>query len=480
MTQIRLDNKVYNFNNKKDNVDYIKEKVKNDEILINENNPLLKSIFSKLKQKCVIVYDKESYKESLSFIYLTKKEKDLCKHVFEQEYSNFNLCFTPKYNFEIIFEEYLYESPNNIEKYIKVRLNKINRVNLQTGQILYDVGKIRTYELLFKDRYDLLFSRGKPFFSKLRLKDMIDTNTELNELLDFIFIPYLTELSKENIFIKDILKDYIENKNKLYAPIDFKLLKDAKNKKHLLELKMSTSNRKSYTLFNRFNKISLNSAYSLIQCEPYIKEKDITKLSNFEYDNFVYAESRRVLYFLKEYVINNTKNIDIFNHSEIHDYIELLKQLKHKEFFNFNVINFNTLIKEHDKLSNKYREIKYKNVKVDIAKNNIFLKLKMPSNIKRLKTKKDFMIEGECQKNCVFSYIPLVNSGAVMIYTMTKDNKRYTIEIGITKKGFVLSQIKGFANTNAPIEIKNYVKEIINKNNMRLGYTKQKGELINK
>ena len=85
------------------------------------------------------------------------------------------------------------------------------------------------------------------------------------------------------------------------------------------------------------------------------------------------------------------------------------------------------------------------------------------------------MIEGDCQRHCVFSYIPLVNRGESMIYTMLEDGKRYTIEIRKNKKGFVLSQIKGFANTNAPIEIENEVKQIIKENNKRLGYTKHKG-----
>lgn len=478
MRQILLDDKLYFFNNEKDNIDYIYERLNYIETLINEKNPLLQSTFLKLKEECVIVYDIESYNDryinSLRFIYLNEKEKDLLKHILEKGYSNYYFCFTPKYNYEIVFDKYSYKLPNNnIEKYIEIKINNINGIDLQTGRVLYKNGKIRKIELIFKDKYELVYKYiyGQQFLSTLRLKNMISDN----KLFDFIFIPYLEELSKENVFIKDILKDYIENKNKLYVPIDFKLLKYAKNKKHLLELKMSTSNRKNYKLFNRFNKISLNSAYSIIQCEPYIKEKDIQKLFSFEYDDFTKKECSRVSYFLKEYVMKNTKNIDESDRFEIYDYINMLKQLKNKEFFNFNVINFNTLMKEHNRLTDKYRKVKYKSMKVDIKKDNIFLKLNIPKHIKRLKTKKDFMIEGDCQRHCVFSYIPLVNRGESMIYTMLEDGKRYTIEIRKNKKGFVLSQIKGFANTNAPIEIENEVKPIIKENNKRLGYTKHKG-----
>lgn len=481
MKQLLLDGKLYFFNNEKDNIDYINERLNYIETLINEKNPLLQSTFVKLKEECVIVYDIENYNDrcinSLRFIYLNEKEKELLNHILEKGYSNYYFCFTPEYNYEIVFDvfdKYSYKLPNNIEKYIEIKINNINGIDLQTGRVLYKNGKIRKIELIFKDKYELAYKyiHGQRFLSNLRLKDMISEN----KLFDFIFIPYLGELSKENVFIKDILKDYIENKNKLYVPIDFKLLKDAKNKKHLLELKMSTSNRKKYKLFNRFNKISLNSAYSIIQCERYIKENDIQKLLSFEYDDFTKKECSRASYFLHEYVMKNTKNIDDSDSFEIYDYINMLKQLKHKEFFNFNVINFNTLMKEHNRLTDKYRKVKYKSMKVDIKKDNVFLKLNMPQNIKRLKTKKDFMIEGDCQRHCVFTYIPLVNRGESMIYTMLEDGKRYTIEIRKNKKGFILSQIKGFANTNAPIEIENYVKNIIKDNNIRLGYTKQKGK----
>ena len=94
----------------------------------------------------------------------------------------------------------------------------------------------------------------------------------------------------------------------------------------------------------------------------------------------------------------------------------------------------------------------------------------MHKNIKRLETKGEFYSEGRNQRNCVFSYIPEVNKGNCMIYTMLKDDKKYTVEIRKNKNGYFIHQLKGFANSEAPIEVETYLKNVINENNERLGY----------
>jgi len=115
-------------------------------------------------------------------------------------------------------------------------------------------------------------------------------------------------------------------------------------------------------------------------------------------------------------------------------------------------------------------EKEYKDMKLTIKDDNEFLKLKMPKDIKRLKTVSDFFAEGTVQSNCVFSYIPYVNKGKCMIYTMMKDDKKYTIEIVKNKKGYQLRQLSGFANSPAPTDVVEYVSNVIYENNKRLGY----------
>ena len=461
--QILIDNRLYNIKDEKEN--NLIEKLNYFETNINS---LLKTVFIKLKKECVIIDENVEERKYLRFLYLTNKEKNLLEYILKQGYDNFYFIFRFKNSFSLILEEYI----NNDTKkyYTKFKIYEINGISLRTNQIIYNVGKQNILEFIFKDKYDILFSRGKNFLNELRLKDIISKNENFDYWLNFIFTLYLKELTKDNVFIKDILKDYIENKNKLYTPIEFKLLAVAKNKKHLLELKMSSSNRKKYTLFNKFNKISLNTAYSLIKVEPYIKENELTKLFIFEYDDFVDKENTRVEIFLEKYILSKNPNL-VNRKTEIADYISLLKHFKNKEYFNFDIKN---IMKEHDRLLQQYKKAQYKKEKLAISEDNVFLKLKMPKNIKILNNKYKLYLEGERQKNCVFTYIPKINKEKCMIYTMLENKNSYTIEIQKGKNGFKVAQIRGFANSKAPIEIEKYIKNIIKENNTRLGYKNSK------
>lgn len=533
--QILINNEVYNFKSETSDQSNLIEKLNNLEKGINELNPLLNSTFLKLKKECTIIYDKEylrflffteeekeliklilkkgnenfyfcfklknnyelifgqyTYSERQALLnkhygYLSKEYKEYLKY--EKNYYRRRKRRKKNKDEELLeYEDFLEKKLNielpdeNTQTFLKLRINLIEGLNLKKGRIDYENGTIdKIFNLIFKDKYDLVLKKEKKFGNKgkynfltsLRLKDMILKNERINQFLKIIFISYLKELEKENFFIKDILKDYQENENKLYVPIEFKLLSKAKNKKHLLEMKMSTSSRKNYPLFNRFNKISLNTAYSLIKITPYIKENDIKKLDNFEYDNFSDNENSRIIVFLKEYIRTTRKKGGdeyYWDEIEVEDYIRFLKYFKSKEKFNFNVINENILKREHDRLSNKYVLAKYKKENLEIAEDNEFLKLEMPKDIKRLETKGEFYSEGRIQRNCVFSYIREVNKGNCMIYTMFKDNKKYTIEIRKNKNGYFIHQLKGFANSEAPVEVETYLKNVINENNERLGY----------
>lgn len=90
---------------------------------------------------------------------------------------------------------------------------------------------------------------------------------------------------------------------------------------------------------------------------------------------------------------------------------------------------------------------------VDIPKNSCFKKLKMPTNCVRLKTRKQFVEEGEFQHNCVASYINRVNQDYCSIWSMRKeDGTRNTIEIAIRRSKenpngyFYIKQMRSFAN----------------------------------
>lgn len=109
---------------------------------------------------------------------------------------------------------------------------------------------------------------------KLQLKDIAEFKSGIGF---FVFKSYFKYLSETNNFIKDILEDYISDPIKISVPIDFKLLENAKNKKHLLELKTRKKG-----LFNRFNKVSLNFSYTILKILKHINQKELNKVISKE------------------------------------------------------------------------------------------------------------------------------------------------------------------------------------------------------
>lgn len=536
--QILFDNKIYvlsnitlNSNQNDVAIKIITDNINNLEENLKKNTPALLPIFFKLKEKCVLINDNEY----LRFLFFTEEEKELLKVILKNP-NSFSFLFSLKYNAELMFgysenenreltnyrlnktysKEYdkysrkhlkkniesgkdpkEFEKPLTFQEFLKekydinitpnsyvIKINRIAGIDLLNKVIKYSNGNINEiFRLIYNDKYKLSIMKSKinpknlnkRFFVKdLQLKDMVDEGNG-KPFIKTIFSTYMNELVEDNPFIKDILKDYNDNPKRLYVPINFNLLEQAKNKKHLLDLKFKTSNLKKYLLLNRFNKISLNTAYSLIKVVPYVKENEFKKLDNFEFNNFFEKEKDRVTSFLKEYILYERKKKNIIHNNSsddlyIDDYLRFLKIFKQKEKFNFNTVNKKTMKREHDRLAILYSKKEYKDMKLTIKDDNEFLKLKMPKDIKRLKTVSDFFAEGTVQSNCVFSYIPYVNKGKCMIYTMMKDDKKYTIEIVKNKKGYQLRQLSGFANSSAPTDVVEYVSNVIYENNKRLGY----------
>ena len=160
--QILIDNRLYNIKDEKEN--NLIEKLNYFETNINS---LLKTVFIKLKKECVIIDENVEERKYLRFLYLTNKEKNLLEYILKQGYDNFYFIFRFKNSFSLILEEYI----NNDTKkyYTKFKIYEINGISLRTNQIIYNVGKQNILEFIFKDKYDILFSRGKNFLNELRL-----------------------------------------------------------------------------------------------------------------------------------------------------------------------------------------------------------------------------------------------------------------------------------------------------------------------
>ena len=373
-----------------------------------------------------------------------------------------------------------------IKKEVTVYFQNLKRLDFKENEIdLYKIDNL----FLFQDEFNILHSQNiiseknfteRKITKELKLKDL--TNYKKGDLYYCFWLYYLESLSVDFPFLKDLYNDYLnKNDSCLDVPINFSLLKLAKNKRHLLEIYLFSSKRKKYKLYKSFNRKTLNESYSIIKAKKYINNNEISLFlskDNIEIEK-IWEEKLRVETYLYKHLSQNLnsflkekeeKNIQMY----IKDYINMLVELKGKVKYDPNIKSFNKLKRVHLNIAMIYAKVKYKDLEVILDKKNPFLKLNLPKDIKRLETKEEFFIEGKVNQNCVFSYIPAVNNGECIIYSYLHNNKRYTIEIRYHKKlGFYLSQIKGYFNSNnIPKEVIKYIKDSIKSENKRLKYIK--------
>lgn len=388
-----------------------------------------------------------------------------------------------------VFKWYLINIKNidkkEIKKEVTVYFQNLKRLDFKENEInLYKVDNL----FLFQDEFDILHSQNiiseknfteRKITKELNLKTL--TNYNNDDLYYYFWLYYLESLSANFPFLKDIYNDFLKKNDYCFdAPINFNLLSLAKNKRHLLELYLSSLKRKKYKLYKSFNRKSLNESYSIIKAEKYINDNEISIFLSKDIGmDKISDENLRVETYLCKHLSENLTGIlkekeDKDIKMYIKDYIKMLVGLKGKVKYDSNIRSFNKLKRVHLNIAIIYAEIKCKDLEVTLNKKNPFLKLKLPKDIKRLETKEDFFIEGKLNQNCVFSYIPSVNDGECIIYTYLHNNKRYTIEIRYHKKlGYYLNQIKGYFNSNdIPKEVLKYIKNSIKAENKRLNYIK--------
>lgn len=351
-----------------------------------------------------------------------------------------------------------------INKYY-ISLFSLNFIDFSSNTFYYQLD----VTIKFENEYDILLGK-RVYLKGKRERQFLYKNFQLKDirlpLLSSIFPDYLKNLEKENPIMNEIIEDFKDEKESLNVPFDFQLLKEVRNKKELIELKLQKVKRK-YKTYNCFNKMSLNGIYSLLKANKYLEEKDFPKYQNVDYKEFHLKEQRRVQSFLM-YLIEKMMIEEIKDENYLYDYIRVLIMLKGKYKINLNIRTNKKLISEHDKIYKIYKKEKFRKDKMVIEENNPFLKLKLPKDIKILDTKKKLFDEGERMEHCAYTYLPYINNGMCMLYTYLKDGKRYTIEIIKKGKKFSLNQLKGYKNSEPPKEVVDYVENAIKQANIVL------------
>ncbi|BBA53218.1 hypothetical protein FV113G1_P10190 (plasmid) [Fusobacterium varium] len=453
--EILIDGEVIEIMPIKSGENLLLDKLKTLEIDLEQHSPRLKKVFYALKESCCVV----SIRSTLYFLNLTEEEKGFLKNNIEN-LKKFDLILKIKDSFVVSFSEfYNYIIRKTTGFYIDIGVFDGFELFKEKGEQFIT----KMYNKIFFDSdYDLNLghlirkkgSSGTTAVSKkLQLKDLTKFKDGIRKI---VIKNYLEYLGETNYFIKDILEDYISDPIKISVPIDFKLLENAKNKKHLLELKT-----KKQGLFNRFNKISLNFSYTILKILKHINERELNKVILKEI--LINGSEREKInqFFLKYY----KEHITDFDHEDgyyetiVYDYIDMTRQLKRK--FNLDITTMKKLYKEHDRVAEIQRVKKYKKMELKIKPSNPFLQLELPAEFKMLETKEEFFNEGKENNNCVFSYIPAVNEENCIIYTTIYQKKRYTIEFGKKRTQFVLRQIKGYGNSEAPEELIEYIEKCI-------------------
>ncbi|MDY4004987.1 MAG: PcfJ domain-containing protein [Fusobacterium varium] len=424
----------------------IEEKKNNRQIFIEafKNNQLFLYIIQKMENKFITIYDSLE----VTFLDLAKKDKKFFNE-------NIELLKKSPLSFKADGKAIRIKTP--YKDYVEMKSYYITGINYccsKSWSLEYHAKKT----FYFYDDFDIKVHMKTPKYIlySFTLKELSEYNSDFQKILNIFFKKYLYFLSKKNLFIKDIFKDFRSNPRKLCVPIDFNLLREARNKRHLLELKTKKTN-----LYKSFNKFPLNFSYSILAIEKYIDKKEICKLIPYsENEDFLVSgsEKRRIQVFMRSYYAT-AFSIPFYRIDPIiYDYFRFIKKLKLK--LNLKIKSLNGLNKEHDELSLKVAS-RSRNNKIKFSDNNPFLQLKLPKEFKLITTNAELIEEGIKNRNCVATYLELINSEECIIYTTFYKKERYTIEFGRNGNKFELVQIHGFANSDAPGELIEYIEKCI-------------------
>lgn len=384
----------------------------------NKNNPNLLYIFSNAYEVLIVQIDNKN--EILKSL---KSFKDL---KLENVGININ-------------KEIIYLSDSYFRTY-----KRILTINYNVKNEMFDVYR---QQLLYDFHFDKMFiynSNGKRI--PLSLKHIVDISH-----INYCFAEYmLKKLSKEYIIFKDLYKDFLNNKYSINTNHLITEITACKTKKDIFK-----SKNKKYT--NSTNKISILNQELLNKAEKKILDNQIEILKTFIPKTVIKNryESEKIHKLFTEYYCHKFKaNDDLKN--RICDYVNI--KLKAKSKFNLK-IGKRKLLDEELILSLVKRKDK-----MIIKKDNPFKILVLPETFTPIDTSDKLYNEAVSQKNCVYSYLPYVNSQNMFIYSLDYNDKKYTVAVTYFEEytnKFRLHEIKGFANEPAENEVIDYVKKCL-------------------
>lgn len=147
----------------------------------------------------------------------------------------------------------------------------------------------------------------------------------------------------------------------------------------------------------------------------------------------------------------------------LHDYLRMSG--KTDAYYRLSIKSARKMWEQHDALIPRYLT-KTCRGRLMIPKDSPFYNMHLPAPYEKITTKKRLCEEGIRNRNCVASYISLINEGKCVIFSILWKEKRYTIEIRVKRKKFYLAQLEGYGNmVKVPLELKERVKADIQRLN---------------
>lgn len=363
-------------------------------------------------------------------------------------------------------------SKSESSHYIKIKLKTYSRIYFNCEEkvgdnienCFYPSENVYNYEFIIFSDLSIFSSRKNRSIYPTSLKDISKAiyvfsfnssngvNDNINKCMNLIYEFF----SHKHKLFKDILE---ENKNNLInVNIKVNDIWKCNTKLELLNLYF-----KNAKISKVFNKLRLQTGYMILKASKYVDEKEIQKLYilddkiGFEYK---VSMKQQIIYFLALYyktVLNNSKD-DIYY---IHDYVRMAIYYSKSKKVNLKIKSIKRIYEEHDKLTKELYERETPTIK--IKKNSKFRNLKLDEEFEKITTKKRLIQETRQQKHCVWSYGKDINNDNCMIYSTIFNEKRYTLEIRKKRNKYILAQIQGFRNSEAPQELINIIETQLSK-----------------
>ena len=407
------------------------------------------------------------------------------------------------YKDEILFNHKSnYKNLITFESLVNVILDSYTDSNI-TEKVKYEIIKqiVINYELNLDYKWKLGNTDTKDrtkyislssFYYSYFIKNKEDKNINILTMIKDIVLAFdkLNNLKEYRLFNNN--SEYIRIPDKKKWKIHESLGLDKQNYKKLLEY--NVFEQCNFLAFHELLKDNFPNIYNLSNVNELfgdtflmVQDRDIVteamRLENWVVDvfNVKFKDFRKIVHYLDVDVQDRQRIYGYAIKNYYRDYLKNLATLVHTDYRTLESVNFTpfSLKLEHDIISDEYQAIKnkvddkilkgaYKD-KVDKITNKVYTLGGEKIKFLKADTTKKLKDEGKSLSHCVGGYANRIISGECLIllarYEDAINNSWFTVEIRITKNGYVLGQQQSLKEYKLPNELRKELDKDIKKLN---------------